>query len=248
MTKLVFPKNNWFCKYKIAHRGLHTDVFPENSLGAFENAKNLGFAIELDVRVTKDKEVVVFHDDTLNRMCGVDGAVEHFTLSELSKFKLSKSQYTIPTLQQVLDLVAGVVPIMIELKPASKHDHLEERVYNIIKNYKGDLAVKSFNPFSVMWFKKHAPNIPRGMLSSFLDGVKLPSVYRKLIKSLAFFKLVKPDFISYDIHNLPNKYIEKRGVPVLAWTIRDKNMESEAMKVASSVIFENYTPTSPTNY
>lgn len=248
LTKQVFPKNNWFCKYKIAHRGLHTEEFPENSLGAFENAKAHGFAIELDVRVTKDKEIVVFHDNTLERLCGKDGGIEHYTLGELKKFKILKTKYTIPTLQEVLDLIQGIVPIMIELKPVSRHDHIEEKVYNLIKDYKGDIAVKSFNPFSIMWFKKHAPDIPRGMLSSFLEGVKLPALYKRLIKNLTFFKWARPDFLSYDIRNLPNKYVKKCGVPVLAWTIRSEKQEATAKNLVSSIIFENYIPNSPTNY
>ena len=241
-------RNNWFCKYKLAHRGLHNETYPENSIGAFENAMNHGFAIELDVRLLKDNTVVVFHDDNLYRMCGENIELKDLTLAELEKYKLYKTNYTIPTLQEVLDLINGKTPIMIELKPLRAKERLHEKVYNIIQNYSGDLAVKSFNPYTILWFKKHAPNVLRGMLSSFFDGNYLPWIYKVVLKNLYFFGLIKPDFISYNIDNLPNKYVSSKKVPVLAWTIRSKEQEEKALEIADNVIFENYIPENPTNY
>lgn len=241
-------RSNWFCKYKIAHRGLHSDTMPENSLVAFDNACNLGFAIELDVRLSKDGEVVVFHDYNLKRICGEDANLNDLNLSALKKFHLNGTKYTIPTLKEVLDLVNGRSPIMIELKPNKRKEHLEEKVYEILKKYPYDVAIKSFNPFSVLWFKKHAPEVPRGMLAGFLEDIKMPKIYKYLIKRLKFFNLIKPDFISYDFGNLPNKYVSSKNVAVLTWTIRSKEQEKQALAVANNVIFENYIPDSPTNY
>ena len=241
-------RSYWFCKYKIAHRGLHDSIYPENSLGAFENACQHGFAMELDVRTNKDGTVVCFHDVNLRRMCKVDIDVKDLKDEDLSKYTLLDTKFNIPTLQEVLDLVNGRAPIMIEIKPTSRKGKLEQKVYNIIKNYKGDIAIKSFNPFVVMWFKKHAPEIPRGMLSSFFDEIHLPFIYKAVLKRLFFFKWAKPDFISYDINNLPNKYIRNRNVPILTWVITSRDMEKIALSHADNVIFENYLPDKPTNY
>lgn len=241
-------RSNWFCKYKIAHRGLHSDIYPENSLGAFENACKLGFAIELDVRATKDGEVVCFHDGNLRRLCKVDCDINDIESKDLSKYTLLDSEYSIPTLKEVLDTINGKTPLMIEIKPTSKKDKLEEKVYKLIKDYKGDIAIKSFNPFVVMWFKKHAPEIPRGMLSSFFNEIHLPFIYKALLKRLFFYRWAKPDFISYDINNLPNKYLKNRNVPILTWVITSSEMEKIALTYADNVIFENYIPKKPTNY
>ncbi|MBE5758238.1 MAG: glycerophosphodiester phosphodiesterase [Clostridiales bacterium] len=234
--------NNWFVKYKLAHRGLHNEKFPENSLPAFQNAIDHNFAIELDVRVSKDGSLVIFHDHNLMRMCSVDLDIKNLTLNEIKSHKLRSSNYTIPTLQEVLELVDGKVPIMIELKPVDKHERIEEKVLAVIKSYQGDLAVKSFNPLTMLWFKKHAPNITRGMLSSYFENTNLPFIYKFLIKRLFLFNRIKPHFISYDLNNLPNKYVKNKKVPILAWTITSIDMEKEALKVADNVIFQDYIP------
>ena len=241
-------RSNWFCKYKMAHRGLHNDKYPENSLGAFENACKHGFAIELDIRILKDGTPVIFHDENLNRMCGVDKSITDLTIDELPNYPLLNSKYNIPTLQEVLDLVDAKTPLMIELKPVSKKDKIEERTYDLLKDYSGEYAIKSFNPLTMFWFKKHAPQVLRGMLSCYFEDFKLPLFYKVAVKKLWLFNWVKPDFISYNFDNLPNKFVSKRKVPVLAWTIDSKDKEQEAMKVADNVIFENYIPESPINY
>ena len=241
-------RSQWFCKYKIAHRGLHNDKYPENSLGAFQNAIDYGVAIELDVRVIKDGNIVVFHDSNLKRMCGTNKDVHDLTTNELDNCKLNNSEYIIPTLKEVLELVHGQVPIMIELKGLKKADKLEEKVYNLIKHYHGDLAVKSFNPFSMIWFRKNAPKVLRGMLSSYFTDTYLPSIYKFLLKRLSFYNLIKPDFISYRFLDLPNKYVTKKKVPVITWTIDSKEQEAEALKVANNVIFEDYIPDKAQNY
>ena len=241
-------KSKWYCKYKIAHRGLHNKEFPENSLGAFENACNLGFAIELDVHALADGTVAVFHDQNTLRMCGIDRDIGLLTLDDLPKFKLLNSKYTIPTLAEVLDLVNGRVPIMIELKPASRKEKLEQKTYDIIKDYKGELAVKSFNPFSIAWFKKHANHIPRGLLSSFFEHDNLPWIYKTVLKKLLLFGMCQPDFISYNVQNIPNKYVARKKVPVITWTVNSKDLENKIKKFVDSVVFEGYVPDKPLNY
>lgn len=235
-------QNNWLTTIKIAHRGLHNEEFPENSLGAFENACKFGFAIELDVQLTRDNHVVVFHDDNLERLCNVKKTIQNSTLSELQEYKLLNSSYTIPTLHEVLALVDKRTPILIELKSSKPRSTIAKHVYSIIKDYPGQLAIKSFNPMEVIWFKKHAPEITRGMLASFLEDINFPRIYKLMIRSLAFYKQAKPHFISYNIFDLPNKYVSRHNVPILTWTITSPTLESEALKIADNIIFENYTP------
>lgn len=242
-------RSKWFIKYKLAHRGLHNNKFPENSLGAFENAIKHGFAIELDVRLTKDNFAVVIHDPNTKRMCGIDKPVDHIFVNDLQNFKLKDSKYSIPTLQEVLDLVDGRTPIMIELKPIKKKGRkLEEEVYKLIKDYKGDIAVKSFNPFSMLWFKKNAPEVIRGMLASYFENTYMPKIYKFFLKRLSFYKSIKPDFISYEHKYIPNKYLSDKKIPIIAWTITSAEQEKDIMKKASTVVFEGYIPTSPMNY
>lgn len=240
-------RSKWFCKYKLAHRGLHNEKYPENSLGAFENACKNGFGIELDIRLLKDGTPVVFHDRNAFRMCSIDKNINEITIDELEQFHLSKTEYTIPTLKQVLELIDGKAPLMIELKPVKKDEKIEKIVYSLLKDYKGEFAIKSFNPLTMMWFKKHAPEVLRGMLSSYFDGIQLPFLYKLIIKKLYMFNLVKPDFISYSHNDLPNKYVKKRDVPVIAWTINSPEMEKEVLQKADNIVFENYIPSSPTN-
>jgi len=240
-------RSNWFVEYKLAHRGLHNDIYPENSLGAYENAIKHGFAIELDIRVLKDGNLAIFHDDNLNRMCGVNKKIEDITLDEMKSYPLLNTKYTIPTIQEVLSLVNGRVPIMAELKPVSRKMKIAEKVYNVIKDYKGDIAIKSFNPLYMLWYKKNAPEVLRGMLSSYFHHTHLPWVYRSLIKRLTFYNRIKPDFISYDFNDLPNKYLKNKSVPILTWTITSKQQEQEALKYAHNVIFQDYIPDSPKN-
>lgn len=154
-----------FGKY-IAHRGLHSELVPENSLTAFRLAVEKCLSIELDVRLTKDCRIVVFHDNDLMRMCGIEGKVFDYTYEQLSAFKLKNSDEKIPLLSEVLKIVDGKVPLLIELKGGAPFGELESRVDHMMKKYKGEFAVQSFNPFSVMWFRFHSPKVTRGQLVS----------------------------------------------------------------------------------
>lgn len=236
--------NSWLVKDYIAHRGLHNDVYPENSLGAFENAIRQGYAIELDVQQIADGTVVVFHDYSLSRMTGKDGYTKNLISPELQSYTLSNTEYCIPTLQQVLDLVDGQVPLLIEIKNESKVGALEKATYDILKNYTGDYAIQSFNPYSLEWFKVNAPNIWRGQLSSYFKGENLSFVKRFALKRMLLNKKVScPDFISYNVENLPNRFVNKyKKLPLLAWAIRSQTEYMKAVKYCDNIIFEGFAP------
>ncbi len=230
-----------FGKY-IAHRGLHNlDIWaPENSAEAFRRAVEKGFAIELDVHVTKDNYVAVFHDNNLKRMTGVDKEIAETTMAELRQLRLQNTSERIPTIQEVLKIVNGRVPLLIELKGSITHiGRLERALRYSMKNYKGFWAVQSFNPLRLNWFKKNMPKIPRGML------ITKPEDFKMRLASCPFVwkLLVRPQFLSYDIKCMT---MDKMMIAIandcllLTWTIRSKEVLVEAEKFSDSVIFENF--------
>ena len=162
----MITTNSWLLTRPIAHRGLHNEEYPENSLGAFQRCIDKNYPIELDVRLLNDNTLVVFHDDTLARMTGIDGYVSQINKEDLKNCKLNKTNFVIPTFREVLDLVDGKVPILIELKTAnSSFGPLEKILTDTLTDYTGEYAVQSFNPFSVGWFTEHYPDIIRGQMS-----------------------------------------------------------------------------------
>ena len=233
----------WLTTRKIAHRGLHNKVYPENSLGAFENACKNDFPIELDVHLLSDGNIAVFHDDSLSRMCGIEKRIYEIPTSELKNYKLLGTQFYIPTFEETLALIDSRVPIVIELKAFKYVSKLCKKVVEILKKYKGEYVVKSFNPLAIIWFRLHASSVTRGMLSSSLKDQNLNKLYKTLIKRLSLYRLCKPDFISYNVEDLPSKYLKNKKVPKLSWTIRSPEQETFALSVVDNIIFENYIPT-----
>ena len=233
-------------KSMFAHRGYHNieQGIPENSMAAFKAAVDKGYGIELDIHVTKDDHVMVFHDDDLKRMCGDPGSIEHYTVEELKKFRLQGTEEMIPTLEQVLDLVDGKVPILVELKIPGRNRRICEASWRILKNYKGPYMVQSFNSMGLQWYKKHAPHILRGQLSSNLTREKLKTPYalRFLVKNLMANVAARPDFISYKLEDLPNLSVTLcRALfhtPVAVWTLRTEKALSKGKAGYNICIFE----------
>ena len=237
--------DSWLLKQYVAHRGLHNNIFPENSIPAFDNAIKHGFAIELDVHLLSDGTVAVFHDDSLKRMTGKNGMIKELKFEDLQNCKLSGTDFCIPTFNQVLDLVNGKVPLLIEIKNDKKVGLLESKLIDMLKSYKGQFAVQSFNPYSLAYFKKNAPEIKRGQLAGFFKGEQLSFVKKFVLKKLLLNKTVScPDFISYEAEKLPNKYVEKyNDLPILAWTIRNTRQHQKVKKYCDNIIFEGFEPT-----
>lgn len=235
-------KKSWLFSRPIAHRGLHGIDAPENSLAAFGKAIEAGFPIEIDVRPIDDGTVVVFHDDKLTRMTDLDGYVCNMTKSDLEKVKLRNSDERIPTFKEVLEFVDGRTPLLIEIKNDSTVGQLERDTLELLSSYKGEYAVQSFNPYSMEFFKKNAPQIPRGQLSCFFDKKDLGFFKRFVLKRLKMNKVYSPDFISYNHANLPNKYVTKTKLPTLAWTVRSNAEMEKCLPYCDNIIFENFIP------
>ena len=227
----------------IAHRGYHNinNNIPENSIKAFEEAIKNNFIIELDVHILRDGKIVVFHDDNLNRMTGINKNIKDMEYRQIEKLKLQGTDQKIPLLEEVLELVNGKVPIIIELKYDVKSGLLEKKLIEILKKYKGKYAIKSFNPFSVNYIRKHFPEAIRGQLSSDFKGSNIPKIKKIFLSKMLFNFITKPDFISYDIKALPNKRITKlrKNKLILGWTARDVKDLEKAKKYCDNIIFEN---------
>lgn len=240
-------KISWIKEIPIAHRGLHTKDIPENSLSAFENAVKNNYAIELDVQFTKDKEVVVFHDANLKRMTNDSRNIEYVNYDELKNLRLGNTNERIPTLEEVLELVDNKVAILIEIKDCNDYIELSEKTYKILKGYKGNYAIQSFNPFILDWYKNNASEVIRGQLSgSFTEGSESLNVFDKFVlKNLLLNFKSKPNYIAYELEALPKSKLEdlrKKGVPIVIWTVKNKEEMEKSYKYSDNIIFENFLP------
>ena len=232
-----------------AHRGLHdnkTDA-PENSMKAFRKAVDAGYGIELDVQLTKDRIPVVFHDESLKRVCGVDGNVRDYTYEELQQFSLCGSEERIPLFSEFLKLVDGKVPLIIEIKIHEDYKTVCQTADELIRGYKGDYCIESFNPLAVKWYKEHRPQVIRGQLSSRLapKGEREPFLYF-MSHYLLFNCVAKPDFIAYDhLHkgNISRTICQHLyGALSVAWTIKSQEQLDHSRKQFDLFIFEGFIP------
>ena len=235
-------------RIRFAHRGLHDEIRAENSMSAFSAAINERFGIELDVRLSKDGELVVFHDDTLDRVCGIEGRVDSFTAAELSKMSLSGTKDGIPKFSKVLELVDGKVPLLVEIKEDMGNSRVSEKCAEMLSRYDGDFIVESFNPLSLRNSKKILKNTPHGILSHKYYAYEK---YRKplyfLLQVLVTNCLCRPSFVAYDHRHFKCfslRVLRKMfGVTAFAWTIRSADEEVMAYRHGfDGVIFEGYIP------
>ena len=232
-----------------AHRGLHNNdtIVPENSMKAFEKAVEAGFGIECDVQLTKDNIPVIFHDFSLKRVCHKEGKISDYTYEELQAFSLCQSEEKIPRLSDLLQLVDGKVPLLIELKIEYMELYLCSQVDKLMREYKGIYYIESFNPLALFWYRKNHNDVIRGQLS---DGFHRESVKKALIcfliENLLLNGITKPDFIAYNHHyagNINRRICRKlfRNTAV-AWTIRSEEELEHASKEFDVFIFDSFRP------
>lgn len=241
----------WLRDIPIAHRGLHNAGVGliENAMGAFEAAARAGYGIELDVHGTLDGEAIVFHDRTLDRLTETRGRTSSRTAEELKALKLGGTGETIPTLGDVLDQIAGRVPILIEIKSRKrKVGRLEGRIAELIENYRGPVAVQSFNPYSMGWFAEHMPQLARGQLALDFRKItdkRMPAMARICLRHMLLNYISKPNFVAYEWGALPS-WAAKRarlfGLPVLAWTVDSPDIAGRIRGHVDNIIFEGFTP------
>jgi glycerophosphoryl diester phosphodiesterase len=230
---------DWLRGGCFAHRGLWGEGTPENSLSAFTDAAARGLGIECDVQLTRDGEAVVFHDFTLARLTGADGAVIDRTAAELSEIPFTGRTENIPTLRAMLDAVQGRVPLLIELKSRRRWPiaRLCAAVQRDLAGYRGAHAAMSFDPRAPAWFAQHAPATARGLIVSEENG---RGVRHAVQRHLALWR-ARPDFLAYDVRDLPSPFAtmqRQRGLPVATWTVRSPELLARAQAHADAPIAE----------
>jgi glycerophosphoryl diester phosphodiesterase len=232
----------------VAHRGLWSPAgAPENSLAAFHAACAGGYGIELDVQLTRDGEAVVFHDDALDRMCGVEGKLRDRSLSELRELRLKGTEETIPTLAETLAEVGHRALVHIELKtPFGEVGPLEKRVCEVLIDHNGPTCVIGFNPYSHAWFAAHHPKVLRG-LDSYRwndEGArKIAPEQRKALARLEQVEIAKPHFLALGLDMLPSVKADElraQGMPVVAWTVRSPADWERVRGHCDNLIFEGF--------
>lgn len=232
-----------------AHRGLHSQErgIPENSMAAFRRAVEAGYGIELDVQLSKDERPVIFHDVTLKRVCSVDGRVSDYTYEELRQFPLAGTKERIPLLSEVLDLVDGRVPLLVELKCPDFRALVCRRADEVLSDYRGEYTVESFNPFALYWYRRHRPDICRGQLAmNFQRQEGHYGLDRFAARHLLTNFIARPDFIAYDIRDKEavSKNLCRRlfHCPSAAWTVRSPEQLKRVQPYYDSFIFEGFRP------
>lgn len=246
-----------FLREPIVHRGLHdaANGVQENSRASFEAAIKNGYGIELDLQMSSDGEAMVFHDYALDRVTDMSGPIQMRTATELRNIKLNGCNEGIMDLSQVLELVNGRAPLLIELKDQDgalgpNVGRLERRVAEITARYKGEVALMSFNPHSVKMLSEFVPDIPRGLTTSKFSAEKWPLISRQradMLAEISDFDRSGSCFVSHDHRSLdtpPIKALKVSGVPIICWTVRSATQEAKARLVADNITFEGYIPAS----
>jgi len=207
----------------IAHRGVHNSNISENTLPAFYKCVDKNYIIELDIHILKDNKVVVYHDHNLKRLTGVNKVIETLSYSQLSKIKINK-KYIIPTLNQVMHIVSGKVPLLIEVKDVDNNSKFEEELVKILDNYNGKFAIQSMNPFVIDWFYKNRKDYVIGLI-----------IFNDLNYNILKKYIKKIDFISVYKKQLPFKSKKL----TLGWTIRKQSEYEKYIKLCDNLICEN---------
>jgi len=237
-----------FRGYLYAHRGLYDNASdaPENSMRAFRRAVEAGFGIELDVQMTSDHVAVVFHDFTLKRICGAEGKVCDYTYQGLQQYPLCGTDQRIPRLEDVLKLVDGKVPLIVEYKIELSDMSVCVEGNRLLSAYKGMYCIESFNPLGVFWYRRHRRDVVRGQLSdAFLkEGYQGPLYF--FLQHLLFNWLGKPDFVAYN-RKYPDILSRRlcRGLyrnMAAAWTVRSQEELEAAEKDFDILIFDSFLP------
>lgn len=235
--------------WRYAHRGLHSEGVPENSMAAFRAAVENGYGAELDVHLLADGNLAVIHDSKLKRTTGAEGRVEDLTTGQLAQYKLEGTDETIPQFTEVLKLFEGKAPLIIELKAENNADALCAKVAEVLDSYRGDYCIESFHPQAVAWFRRHRPDVIRGQLTEnyfHTKDCKLPTPLKFILTHQLLNFVTKPDFVAYNFRDVKafsndvcRKLWKMQGV---AWTLRTQEQFDEATADGWLPIFENIKP------
>jgi glycerophosphoryl diester phosphodiesterase len=243
---------DWLTARPIAHRGLHDQSrgVIENTASAVAAALDLGYAIEVDLQISADGHAVVFHDETLNRLTEMSGDVAKLSASELKSVNLRGTDDRMQTLPELLDQVSGRAPIILELKSRWTSDTALARcAAEALQQYRGPIAVMSFDPVPIRWLRRHAPGIVRGIVAcAFQDADEwqaLSAGQRFGLRLFSHIAQTRPHFVSYDIKGLRSavpRLLRALSVPLITWTVRTADEADFAAKWADQITFEGFLP------
>ncbi|MGI9368207.1 MAG: glycerophosphodiester phosphodiesterase family protein [Ruegeria sp.] len=251
------PLPQEFLQRPIAHRALHdiSDGRPENSRAAIRAAIDAGYGIEIDLQLTADNHAMVFHDYDLGRLTGATGPIQQITAEHAGAIALKHGTEGIPSFSEILELVAGRVPLLVEFKDqdgamGTDVGPLEQDAVRALRGYDGPVALMSFNPNSVAALARLAPNLPRGLVTCSYrpEEELLPQATCDRLRDIPDFDRVGASFISHEVADLNRPRVAElktRGVPILCWTVRSAAQETEARKIADNVTFEGYLAKQP---
>ena len=228
-----------------AHRGLWNISRPENSCAAFTAAAEGGYGIELDVRMTADGALVIHHDGSLSRLCGEDIRIERSSLERVRACRLGDSGEPVPTLAEALT-AAGGAPLIVELKNTRHGAQLCQKALELLRKYRGEFCIESFNPYIVRWFRFYAPDIYRGQLVSTFGKMKkeLGGITAFVLSNVLLNTAARPQFIAYDKagRSLSVRLSHLMGADKIVWTMQGTDDTAAMIRKNDAVIFEHWTP------
>ncbi|MGI8943714.1 MAG: glycerophosphodiester phosphodiesterase family protein [Qipengyuania sp.] len=229
----------WLAQWTYAHRGLHRPGIPENSLAAFAGAVEAGLGVECDIQRSRDGHAMLLHDWELERLTGVTGRPGNFTSEELERIAFLDPGHYLARLDELLEVVDGRVPILIEIKSRPRYDVVAscDAVRIALAGYLGSHAVMSFDPRVARWFRRNSPETVRGLVMR-EDAIGFTP--HRWQRRLAFL-IARPEFVAYHIEALPNPFaaeLRRRGYPLLTWTIASPMLREHAAAHADAAIAE----------
>lgn len=237
----MMPDLDWLTARPIAHRGLHdmNDAVWENTLPAFARAADAGYAIECDVHLSSDGVPVIFHDKDLQRLAGANGFPWQRTAAEMAALRIGTTRNGAPSLRQMLDLVAGRVPLVIELKGTPGHDDgLVAAVAEELRTYSGPAALMSFDHWLIRQCAAQAPGLPVGLTAWGDKEHEIEAHFSMLAHGVSF--------VSYAVQHMPNRFVsfvkQRLGMPVISWTVRDQAGVEASNASADQMTFEGFLP------
>ncbi len=235
--------DSWLVNNSITRFGLVTETEPEHTTGAYDNAIKIKAPIMICVQSLDDENIICFSYKNIAKLTDGTGYVQTLNLSDVKDLKIKNTKYTISTLEETLNYINGQVPILVHILNDGNVGKTEANIYKALKNYKGEYAVSSTNPYVLVWFKDNAPDVWRGIKSCKFTDKYFGSIKAKKLTKLKFNKICEPDFIIYNASDLPNKYVKKYNLlPILAYDVTNEHDYLNIVKHCDNVISDAFIP------